>query len=192
MKPLLFLVFFLLSLKCAAFRGFNLNDFSLLVGQQWKKQQTILWSIDFQYENYRKTCTQTKNYIGFGLNHSFRNTESTFGVKLLWNPTKFKLALNRNSALIPYLIGQLDYSKQTLKSTSVFRTGLGLTGTFCFTQLPNFKASLQATYAIPLQTYQTMYSGVIIECKVGLGINQRIYCLFRRNTENGVECDENE
>jgi hypothetical protein len=186
MKSIFLLVVGLISLQCHAFIGFNLNDFSLLVGQQWKTQNTTLWSIDFQYEKYRKTCTQTNNFFGVGINHTFRNDESIFGVKLMWNPTKLKIAATRQSAIIPYLIGQFDYTKQTLNSTKVFKPGVGITGTFYYSHAPNIKASLQSTYAIPLQSYQNLYSGLVIECKIGIGINTRIHPIFKRNTENEI------
>lgn len=92
----------------------------------------------------------------------------------------------------PLLIGQFDFSKQSFNYIKVFRPGIGLTSTFYFNSIPNLKASLQATYAIPLQTVQTKYTGLIIECKIGIGINLRIHPIFKRNKENEVECDESE
>jgi len=170
-------------MTCLGKFGWSFADYSILAGQQYRFGQRPLWNFELQYDKYSSSCLHQSHYFGIGLNYSFNDNQTEYGLKGMLNPTHFKIMVSRTVKFYPYLFGQGNFiqtnsldpitnERKQIGSYS-FRPGLGLTGNVMEDKVLNIKTSLQVGYNIPFDNTQSVKNSLTLEFKVGIGINSR-------------------
>lgn len=154
--------------------------------------QKPLWSVDFQYDRYSKTCINRTHYFGLGIVYAKNRNYEELGAKVMWNPTRVVLVASRTAKFYPYLFGQANYIRLIPQVNGAFngygvRPGIGITGNLRDDQLVNIRTHLQVGCTIPLDNLPTNKVSLAIELKVGLGINAK---RLKRNAEGAEEVIE--
>lgn len=170
-------------MTCLGKFGWSFADYSILAGQQYRFGQRPLWNFELQYDKYSSSCLHQSHYFGIGLNYSFNDNQTEFGLKGMLNPTHFKIMVSRAVKFYPYLFGQGNFIQTksfdpiTTESKQIsnygFRPGLGLTGNIREDKILSIRTSLQVGYNILLNNGQSLKNSLTLEFKVGVGINLR-------------------
>lgn len=173
----------ILPLTCLGRSGWSFADYSILAGQQYRFGQRPLWNFELQYDKYSKSCLHQSHYFGFGLNYSFNDIQTEYGLKCMYNPTRYKIMASRTVKFYPYLFGQGNYIQTksldpiTTENKQInkygFRSGLGLSGNIREDKVLCIRTSLQVGYNIPLENAQSFKNSLMLEFKVGVGINTK-------------------
>jgi len=186
-------------MTCDAKFGWSYTDYSLLAGQQYRIGQRPLWSFEFQYDKFSSSCLRQTHYKGIGVSYSFNDNQTEFGLKGMWNPTRWTVLASRSTKFYPYLFGQGNFiqtkildpitaENNQIKSYSL-RPGLGLTGNFREDKILSIRTYLQIGYNIPFNSSQNFKNSMTIEFKLGFGINTR---RIKRNQQKEIETEQQE
>ena len=172
------LLVFPLWLNARAYSGFA--NFTCSGGVLMRKNTPLLYGFDFTYDSFSRSCTHFSSYRGGGVVVNSNGTSSELGVRGLFNPTRWYLALNRNIAFFPFLFCQLhwvfDKSKVThpvdnkLWQRLTVRPGLGFTSHYS-THYPRLRLSAFIGYDVPLATLDHLSIAFVAEIKVGIAFS---------------------
>ncbi len=186
-------------MTCDAKFGWSFTDYSFLCGQQYRFGQPSLWSFEFQYDKFSKSCTRQTHYYGIGANYSYNDNQSELGIKYMWNPTFLKIMVSRSTKFYPYLFGQGNFiqtksqdqistENKQINSYSL-KPGLGLTGNFRDYKVLSIRTYLQIGYNISYDFPQNFKNSLTLEFKMGFGINAR---QIKRNKQIDTETEQTE
>lgn len=199
MKKGIIILILILPMTCEAHFGWAFTDYSLLAGQQYTFGQRPLWSIEFQYDKYSRSCISRTHYHGIGLNYNFNNYQSELGIKYMWNPTHLIILVSRSAKFYPYLFAQGGFIQLKRKEQIInenkkihgynFRPGVGLTGNFRENKVLSIRIYLQLGYNILIDNSQSFKNPLALEFKLGFGINTR---QLKKNSQIELENDESE
>ena len=189
----------ILPLTCLGKFGWSFADYSILAGQLYRFGQRPLWNFELQYDKYSKSCLHQSHYFGFGLNYSFNDIQTEYGLKGMYNPARYKIMVSRTVKFYPYLFGQGNYIQTksvdpiTTENKQInkygFRPGLGLSGNIREDKVLCIRTSLQVGYNIPLDNAQSFKNSLTLEFKVGVGINTK---RLKRNRRIEEEIEKQE
>jgi hypothetical protein len=116
LKKAFIILTLILPMTCDAKVGWSFTDYSLLAGQQYRLGQRPLWSFEFQYDKFIRTCIGRTHYHGIGANYSFNNNQSELGIKFMYNPTSLKIIVSRSIKFYPYYLDKATSFRQNLKT----------------------------------------------------------------------------
>jgi hypothetical protein len=193
-KPAIIIIFLLLPVFCSARIGWSFSSFSFLAGQQYRYNQKSILVAELQYDFFRTSCIERPVYYGASISYAKTNNFTEFGLKGMWNPTRRILMANNYLRFYPYMFAQANYYSQNQSDSFAsgmssignygIRSGIGITGNLPELRVLNFRYHVQVGYHQPFANTGTFANSLVVEFKVGVGIN---VLAIKRNSQNKGE-----
>lgn len=195
MKKLGIIIIFLLApVFCCARIGWSFSSFSFLAGQQYRYNQKSILAAELQYDFFHTSCIERPVYYGASISYAQTKNFSELGLKGMWNPIRIILMANNYFRFYPYIFAQANYfspnqSRDFVSGMSSIgnygiRPGIGLAGNLPELRVLNFRCHVQVGYHKPFANTGTFTNSLVVEFKVGVGIN---VLTIKRNSQNNGE-----
>ncbi len=151
------------------------QNYSILYGPAYYYENVFYHSFDFQYDSQKQSCTTGSSFKGFALSSSFDNQLQELGIRGFINPTRISFGISKSIRAFPYMYVQQNMereNKEIKKSNLNTRPGIGISGIVGFGNSITSRFQIQGGYSLN-RDYLDNGNGLVIEFKVGLGIDLR-------------------